>query len=138
MATGKVTLIGSSSVSVVKRPGVGPDQRAHVGGREADGAGEGRGDLGVGELELLARQRALQPRHLALGAPELRLGHVELALGDGLAAHQLGLAVALELGEPPLGLGGRDRALDLGHRRPVVLVLDAVEDGARLDAARPP
>ena len=116
-----------------QRPGVGPDERADVGGGEADDAGEGRGDLGIGELQLLALQRAVQPRELALGAAELRLGDVELALGDGLAPHQLRLAVALELGQPPLGLGRRDRALDLGDRGPVVLVLDAVEHGAGLD-----
>ena len=116
-----------------QRAGVGSDQRADVGAGEADDPGEGRRDLGIGQLQLLALERAVQPGELALGPPELGLGDVELALRDGLALHELRLAVPVDLGEPPLRLGGRDRPLDLGDGGPVGLVLDAVEHRPGLD-----
>lgn len=92
-----------------ERPAVGSDEGADIEVGQADHAGEGRGDFGIGKLKPLLVERGIKLLELALGLIELRLGDVEFILGDRLAGNESLLAVALDPGEVELRLSRPQR-----------------------------
>ncbi|KAG1245169.1 hypothetical protein G6F65_021378 [Rhizopus arrhizus] len=86
------------------RGGGGFDQRAFGDQRLADAARDGRGDVGIAQVDGRVVLRGLGGRHGGVGLAERRHGVVVFLLADGVGLDQRGVAVGQQLGAEQIRL----------------------------------